>query len=108
MTGDHLRGWALPLALLAAHTLLLEVATAIELNDAWNDQNASLLVALAVAVIDAPVAWAIRPLVDAPSQPGTYFLLLKVLGGVYWFGVGWIAMRAFRSMAVAKPASHPG
>ena len=107
MTSDRIRDWVLPIVLLTAHTLLLETATAIELNDAWNDQNASLLVALTIPVVDAPVAWAVRPLVDSQSQPGTYYLLLKVLGGAFWFGVGWLATLVFRSLAVA-PSHNEG
>lgn len=107
MTNDRFRGWALPLVLLVAHTLLLEAATALELNDAWNDQNASMLVALAVPVVDAPVAWLVGSSADWESEPGTYLLLLKALGGAFWFGVGWVVVRAYRAMRRAPVPPTP-
>jgi hypothetical protein len=93
------------LLLVALHTLLVGAWTWIELDDAWNDMNPTMLVMAALHIVDYPIHLVLRPFIDNVEQTGTYLAATIVLGGMFWFVVGTLvayACRALRQIAIAR------
>ena len=97
--------YILPVVLLVGHTLLVEIATWIELNDAWNDMNPTMLVAMSLYAIDYPVIKFLEQFVDRQHEAGTFLYGLKVLGGLFWFAIGMGLSAA--GLAIGKLAALP-
>jgi uncharacterized membrane protein len=96
--------------LVTLHTLLVGAYAWIELNDAWNDMNPTLLVMMALYVVDYPIHLALRPLINNAESIGTYLAALFMLGGAFWFIVGTLvtyACRAVRQLFIGgRPATN--
>lgn len=84
------------LALVVLHTLLVGIYAWIELDDAWNDMNPTMLVMAALYIVDYPIHVVLRPLINNFEHTGTYLALLLVLGGAFWFVVGMFVTYACR------------
>lgn len=82
--------------LVALHTLLVGTWVWIELNDAWNDMNPTMLVWFAFRVFDYPVHLILHPFIDNVAQTGTYLAATLVIGGAFWFAIGTLAAHACR------------
>jgi hypothetical protein len=74
--------------LVIIHSLLVGAFACIELNNAWNDENPTMLVMAALHVGDYPVAAVLHPIFDGADRLGTYLATLLVVGGAYWFAIG--------------------
>ena len=93
------------LLLAALHTILVGAWAWIELDNAWNDMNPTMLVMMALYVVDYPIHLLLRPFIDNVEQTGTYLAATLVLGGAFWFTVGTLisyACRALRHMTVGR------
>src|SRR5262245_19820245 len=84
--------------LVALHTLLVGAYAWIELDDAWNDMNSTMLVMVAMAKIDYPIHLLLQPLINNQQSTGTYLAALLVLGGAFWFAVGTIVSYVSRQV----------
>jgi hypothetical protein len=84
--------------LVVLHTLLVGVYAWIELDDAWNDMNPTMLVMLAIATIDYPIHLVLQPLINNQQSIGTYLAATLVLGGAFWFAMGTIVTYVCRQM----------
>jgi hypothetical protein len=82
--------------LVALHTLLVGAWAWIELNDAWNDMNPTMLVWVAFRVFDYPIHVILHPLIDNVGHTGNYLAATLVLGGAYWFAIGTFAAQVSR------------
>lgn len=77
-----------PLTLVLLHAALIGTAQWIENHDAWNDENPTYLVALAIAAVDAPLLSFFDSSSAWSDDPGRFSLEVQLLGGVAWFLVG--------------------
>jgi uncharacterized membrane protein len=84
--------------LVALHSLLVGAYAWIELDNAWNDMNPTMLVMVGLHVIDYPIHVILQPLIDNVEQTGTYLAATLALGGTFWFGVGSIITFAARML----------
>lgn len=84
------RNWLASL-LVGLHAVLVFAWTWIELDDAWNDMNPTMLVWSAFFVVDYPIHWVLNSWIDSVQQTGTYLAAILVLGSIYWFAVGSLA-----------------
>ncbi len=76
------------LSLVSLHTLLVIAFAWIELDNAWNDMNPTMLVMAALHVGDYPVLHLLDALGFTVEQMGTYLVMLSITGGLFWFGIG--------------------
>jgi hypothetical protein len=83
--------------LVALHTLLVGAFAWIELNDAWNDMDATALVMAGLYTVDYPIHLVLPPLIDSSQNTGIYLAVLLVLGGAFWFLVGAAVTYLFRA-----------
>jgi hypothetical protein len=98
--------------LVVLHTLLVALYAWIELDDAWNDMNPTMLVMAALHVVDYPIHQLLRLVISPATGVGTFLAATLVLGGLFWSGVGlvaaavtrWIA-RMFTSRRVSRMAA---
>ena len=74
--------------LVSLHSLLIVLWAWIELDNAWNDMNPTMIVMAALYVIDYPINQLLTYLVSPTTQTGTYLAALLLFGGVFWFAVG--------------------
>ena len=81
-------------ALFALHTLLIGAYAWIELNHAWNDMNPTMLVMAAFHIFDYPVHLALQPFFAGGQQLGSYLVATLIVGGAFWFAIGWCLSRA--------------
>jgi hypothetical protein len=84
------------LLLLALHSLLVGAWAWIELDNAWNDMNPTMLVMAAFHIVDYPIHALLQPLIPVAEHTGTYLAAALVLGGAVWFAVGWLMGYAVR------------
>lgn len=104
------RYW-LALLLVALHTLLVGLWAWIELDHAWNDMNATMLVQMAFYVADWPIHWVLRPWIDSVARTGTYLAATLALGTVFWFAVGvaaTVSCRAAWHLPLWRRPAHNG
>lgn len=94
----------LPIVLLVLHTLLIEAYSLIELEDAWNDMNPTMLVAVAVSIVDRPLIALLGRFVDFQEHPGVFLMALKLLGGLLWFSVGLFLTAVFMRLMATAPS----
>jgi len=98
------------LALVVLHTLLVGAYAWIELDDAWNDMNPTMLVMAALHVVDYPIHLVLHPVSNNVEHTGTYLAALLVLGGAFWFVLGMLvtyACRAARQLMFGRqPAAN--
>lgn len=85
------------LTLTGLHTLLVAAWAWIELNDAWNDMNPTMLVMAALHVVDYPIHLVLAPLVNLAQNTGNYLASLLLVGGAFWFVVGSLISFAVRA-----------
>ena len=97
MNVDNLvrRNW-FAFLLVALHTLLIVAWAWIQLDNTWNDMNPTMLVMAALHLFDFPIHVVLHPFIDNAQQTGTYLAALLVLGGAFWFAIGWLVSHAFR------------
>jgi hypothetical protein len=89
------RNWfACTLVLL--HTLLIAAWAWIELDDAWNDMNPTMLVMAALHVADYPIHQLLRLIFSPATGTGTVLAATLAFGGLFWFGVGLVAAAVIR------------
>ena len=84
--------------LMALHTLLVGAYAWIELNHAWNDMNPTMLVMAAMHVVDYPIHLVLSPFFGAGQQVGSYLFATLILGGIFWFAIGWCLSHAYRTV----------
>jgi hypothetical protein len=96
-----------PLLLLTLHTVLVGAYAWIELDHAWNDMNPTMLVMAALHVFDYPIHLVLHEFVNMGQQIGTYLATLLVLGGAFWFSVGWLISRACRAILHMASSRQP-
>ena len=87
------------------HALLVRAWAWIELDNAWNDMNPTMLVTMALYVVDYPIHWVLRLLIDNVQRTGTYLTATLVLGTLFWFAVGellTLACRGIRRISVRR------
>ena len=82
----------------AIHTLLIGAYACIELNHAWNDMNPTMLVMAAFHIVDYPIHVVLRPFFAGGQQLGSYLVATLILGGAFWFAIGWCLSRAFHAV----------
>lgn len=104
------RNW-LACMLVVLHTLLVAAWAWIELDNAWNDMNPTMLVMAALHVADYPVHQLLRLVLSPSTGTGTILAATLVLGGLFWFGIGLVAAaivrwigRTFASRQLSKIA----
>ena len=85
------------LSLVALHTLLIAAYAWIELDDAWNDMNPTMLVMAGLHVVDYPIHMLLQPLFQGGDNLGSYLTTLFVLGGAYWFAIGTMLTHVLRT-----------
>lgn len=91
------RYW-LALLLVGLHTLLIGLWAWIELDDAWNDMNPTMLVQVAFYVADWPIHWVLHPWIDSVARTGTYLAATLALGTLFWFAVGVVLTAGCRAL----------
>ena len=93
----------LPLVFAAMHTILITIASAIQYASAWDDMSPTMLVTIAVYVLDYPIHFTFWWLGMPPGYEPWYFAQLAVTGGLLWFGVGLLMKTAFSLVAMLIP-----
>jgi hypothetical protein len=91
------RHW-LALLLVCLHTLLVVAYAWIELDHAWNDMNASMLVMAGLHIVDYPIHMLLQPLFRGGDNTGSYLATLLVVGGAYWFALGTVTSYGIRTI----------
>ena len=86
------------LMLVGLHALLIGAWAWIELDNAWNDRNPTMLVMAALHLLDYPVHALLKPWIDSVERTGTFLAALFVLGSLYWFIIGSLIALAFRKV----------
>src|SRR6188768_1876500 len=84
------------LSLVALHTSLVGAYAWIELDHAWNDMNATMLVMAGLHIVDYPIHALLQPLFHGTERIGTYLAALTISGGAFWFIVGALLTKAGR------------
>ena len=72
------------------HALLAGSAVAIQLLDAWNDMNATMLVWVAFRWVDYPLWLLADALAPSNASITSHFVVVAILGTVAWMLVGLI------------------
>ncbi len=79
----------LPLVLASLHTLLATVAGAIEYASAWDDMNATMLILMAVYMVDLPIHQTWEYFGLFPDRRTTWYpTQLVITGALLWFAIG--------------------
>jgi hypothetical protein len=80
------------------HALLAGAAVTIELLDAWNDMNATMLVAIALQIVDYPM-WMLADALVPPNVSRTAVVVsVAIFGTIVWMFVGLIVQSTWRAI----------
>jgi hypothetical protein len=77
------------------HALLGGTAVAIEIFDAWNDMNPTMLVWMAFHYIDYPLWMLVTTFAPVNSSAMAEIVFVAVVGTLAWFAVGLLIQFAF-------------
>ena len=78
------------------HASLSGTAVAIQLFDAWNDMNATMLVWVAFKFVDYPLWLLVNALTSPNTSTTAIFVSVAILGTIAWTLIGLILQTVWR------------